>query len=137
MRTTSNPLTNAARRASVAAHGALAAACALLLLAPMLAPTQAHAQRRRRRDASPTTPTATAAADESTTRARTLFAEGVRFASRREFEQAEASFREALALRDAPAIRYNLASVLFEQGEYSEALTHNARVVSDLSLIHI
>jgi hypothetical protein len=54
-------------------------------------------------------------------RARTLFAEGVQLSEEGLFEQAEARFREALTLRDAPAIRYNLASVLYEQNEYPEA----------------
>ena len=102
-------------------------------LALLVAPGSAQAQRRRRRDATAAQPAATSPADDATTRARTLFGEGVRFASAHDFEQAEARFREALALRDAPAIRYNLASVLFEQGEYSEALIHNARVVGDMS----
>ena len=42
-----------------------------------------------------------------------------------------ASFRAALALRDAPTIRYNLASVLFEQGEYPEASAQIETVLAD------
>jgi hypothetical protein len=57
----------------------------------------------------------------STERARTLFTDGVALAQEHQYEEAEAHFREALTLRDAPTIRYNLASVLFEQGEYAEA----------------
>jgi tetratricopeptide (TPR) repeat protein len=57
----------------------------------------------------------------SVERARTLFTDGVALAQEQRFEEAEAHFREALTLRDAPTIRYNLASVLFEQGEFAEA----------------
>ncbi len=57
----------------------------------------------------------------ATERARTLFTDGVALAQEQQYDAAETHFREALALRDAPAIRYNLASVLFEQGEYTEA----------------
>lgn len=127
MRTTSNRSLNAHFKAFTRASSALALGA--LVLSSYT--TTAQAQRRRRRETPTTTAPATPAADESTTRARALFAEGVRFASAHDFEQAEARFREALALRDAPAIRYNLASVLFEQGEYSEALIHNTRVVGD------
>jgi hypothetical protein len=58
---------------------------------------------------------------EATARARTLFTDGVALAQDHQYESAEAHFREALTLRDAPAIRYNLASVLFEEGELTEA----------------
>jgi tetratricopeptide (TPR) repeat protein len=63
--------------------------------------------------------------------ARTLFAEGVQLVQERRFEEAESRFREAMANRNAPTIRYNLASVLFEQGEYPEAATLIASVLSD------
>ena len=66
-------------------------------------------------------PSDAAAPDEGTLRARALFTEGVGLAQEGHFTDAVARFREALALRDAPTIRYNLASVLFEEGEYAEA----------------
>jgi hypothetical protein len=62
-----------------------------------------------------------AAQDDAVERARALFAEGVERVSARDLPGAEERFRAALALRDAASIRYNLASVLFEQGELSEA----------------
>lgn len=65
--------------------------------------------------------TGSAYAQDDTERARTLFTDGVALAQEQQYEAAEAHFREALTLRDAPTIRYNLASVLFEQGEYAEA----------------
>lgn len=67
------------------------------------------------------TPAAAASDEANAARARELFAAGVRLVEEHEFRDAEARFREALALRDAPAIRYNLASVLFERGQYPEA----------------
>jgi len=107
---------------------AISSLCLVLLA---LTASSAEAQRRRRAPRTQAGPTSAEAG--STTRARTLFGEGVRFAAARNFVEAEARFREALALRDAPAIRYNLASVLFEQGEYSEAQVLNERVVGDVS----
>jgi hypothetical protein len=88
-----------------------------LVSGPLLsAPATAHAQ-----DAA------------ATARARELFAEGVELTSAGQLEDAEARFREALALRDAPAIRYNLASVLFQQEEYPEAHAEAQAVVADES----
>jgi hypothetical protein len=62
-----------------------------------------------------------AAQDDAVARARALFAEGVERVSVRDLPGAEERFRAALALRDAASIQYNLASVLFEQGELTEA----------------
>lgn len=59
--------------------------------------------------------------EEQTERARQLFSEGIDHVERREWEAAADKFREAQALRDAPAIRYNLASALFEMDELREA----------------
>lgn len=69
------------------------------------------------------------AAERRVERARTVFADAVALVEQQRYPEAEELFREALALRDAPAIRYNLASVLFEQGEYPEA-----RALADLVL---
>jgi tetratricopeptide (TPR) repeat protein len=81
----------------------------------------ATAQRARR--APPASP--------SVTQARALFAEGVAHVEARRFAEAETSFRAALALRDAPTIRYNLASVLFEQGRYPESNAEIDVVLAD------
>ena len=89
-------------------------------LGPETATAQRRAGRRRAPAAAPT-----AEVDSPTEQARSLFGEGVALASRAQFAEAEERFRSALALRDAPAIRYNLASVLFEQGEYPEAQLEN------------
>jgi hypothetical protein len=74
------------------------------------------------------------AADEAerhTDLARGLFGEGVALVAERRFAEAEAKFREALALHDAPSIRANLASALYEQGEYPEAFTLATGVAGD------
>ena len=95
---------------------------ALLVLGLTLwAVTPASAQRARRARSAPT----------SVIQARALFAEGVAHVEARRFAEAETSFRAALALRDAPTIRYNLASVLFEQGEYPEANAQIETVLAD------
>lgn len=71
------------------------------------------------------------AAERRVERARTLFTDGVALVAEHRHAEAEALFRSALELRDAPAIRYNLASVLFEQGEYPEARALADAVVDD------
>lgn len=62
-------------------------------------------------------------------RARRLFQRGVELAARLEFARAADKFNEALSIRDAPAIRYNLASALFEMGRLVEAFETNRAVV--------
>lgn len=112
-------------RSSSWLHGGSVAAvlaCHVLVLASGV--EVASAQRRSRRAAPQTTDTA------ETDRARSLFAEGVELVAGSRFEEAEARFRQALAIRDAPAIRYNLASVLYEQGEYPEAQVENERALA-------
>ncbi len=44
---------------------------------------------------------------------------------------AEENFRQALAIRDSPAIRYNLASALFELRRYPEAARLTASVLAN------
>ncbi|HEX2677073.1 MAG TPA: hypothetical protein VHM19_10550 [Polyangiales bacterium] len=53
--------------------------------------------------------------------ARALFEEGVSFAEKSQWEQAEDRFRRAYALRTSPIIGYNLASSLSERGKLIEA----------------
>ena len=105
------------RRVAVVALAALACLAVSTAAGP-------SAQRRGRRAAPQTTDTA------ETDRARSLFAEGVELVAQAQFADAEARFRQALAIRDAPAIRYNLASVLYEQGEYPEAQVENERALA-------
>lgn len=95
--------------------------CGVLVGCVVLAPSRASAQDALAEDA----------AERRVGRARTLFADGVGLVQERRYAEAEALFREALTLRDAPAIRYNLASVLFEQGEYPEARAMADVVVAD------
>jgi hypothetical protein len=64
---------------------------------------------------------ASAQAEDDAARARQLFSEGVELAGQHQYAEAAQHFRQALALRDAPAIRYNLASTLFEEHQYTEA----------------
>lgn len=73
------------------------------------------------------------ASDSSTAteRARSLFAEGVSLSDAGRWTLAAQRFREALALRNAPAIRYNLGSALIELGEFQEADTLLKSVVTD------
>lgn len=53
--------------------------------------------------------------------ARALFSEGVSLAGEAHYAEAAERFRAALALRDAPTIRYNLASTLYEEHQFTEA----------------
>ena len=87
---------------------------------------QAHAQLAPE-------PQATESPPDPRVRARTLFTEGVGQAAARRFAEAEATFREALGLHDAPSIRYNLASVLFELHRFPEAFALATAVASDAS----
>ncbi|AKF08582.1 tetratricopeptide repeat protein [Sandaracinus amylolyticus] len=100
-----------------------AASIAVLMVASHVASPHAHAQQSSVLEAD--------ARERRTDLARTLFAEGVQLVAEQRWEQAESRFRQALANRDAPAIRYNLASVLFEQGEYPEASVLVESVLAD------
>ncbi len=60
---------------------------------------------------------AAAPTEADTARARALFVEGVTFADQHHWAEAADRFRQARALRDAPAIRYNLAAALAEKGQ--------------------
>lgn len=53
--------------------------------------------------------------------ARRRFARGVELAQRGDYAAAAKRFREALELRPSAAVRFNLASALFELGEYVES----------------
>lgn len=64
---------------------------------------------------------AVAQEEDDTERARALFHEGVGLAEQGRYAEAEERFRQALSLRAAPAIEFNLASVLFELNQYVEA----------------
>lgn len=98
--------------------GAVALAISLLCAAQ---PSAASAQDALAQDA----------AERRTDLARTLFQEGVQLVQEERWEEAEARFRQALENHDAPAIRYNLASVLVEQNELPEAAALIASVLAD------
>lgn len=112
------------RQLSVLSATSVAALALALVLASSAAPASAQRRSRGRAAAAQSTDTA------ETDRARSLFAEGVELVAEQQFSQAEARFRQALAIRDAPAIRYNLASVLYEQGHYPEAQLENERALA-------
>lgn len=62
-------------------------------------------------------------------RARILFQRGVQLTQRQEFGAASKRFREALALHYAPSVEYNLASALYETGQYLEAYNRTQSVL--------
>ena len=98
------------------------AACGAALVGGLvLAPTHASAQDALAQDQ----------AERRTDLARTQFATGVEHVQAQRWAEAEVAFRDALANHDAPSIRYNLASVLVEQGEYPEARLHIDAVLRD------
>lgn len=74
-----------------------------------------------------------AAAQSDTERARAEFMAGVACVEEHETACAEAHFRAALALRNAPAVRYNLASALFDLERYPESARLTASVLADES----
>ncbi len=70
---------------------------------------------------------------DATERARAAFARGLACVEEHETACAERAFREALSLRDSAAIRYNLASALFDLSRYPEAARLTASVLADES----
>ena len=68
---------------------------------------------------------------ESVERARQLFGEGVDQHEHRRYREAVDTFRAVLAIRAAPAVRYNLALNLFELGQYPEADTQVQLILAD------
>ncbi|MEY4575528.1 MAG: hypothetical protein RL701_231 [Pseudomonadota bacterium] len=86
--------------------------CSLVVRVPLVA---AQTQDDSARDAS----------------ARVLFEEGVQFAERGSWADAEDRFRRALSLRTSAVIAYNLASALVERGKLVEASETLHRVQVD------
>ncbi len=74
-------------------------------------------------------PEASEPSPEQLQAARAMFQRGVQFAQKREFAAAANRFREALAIHYAPAVEYNLASALFETGQYPEAYNRTQAVL--------
>lgn len=62
--------------------------------------------------------------------ARRRFARGLELAQRGDFRAAAERFRQALAIREAPAVRFNLASALYETGEHVESFNQLIQVLS-------
>lgn len=79
---------------------------ALCLLSISLSPTPTRAQ-----------------APAVTSSARQLFEAGLKHVDAQEWTEAESSFRQAIALRDSPVIRFNLAVTLLELQRLIEAST--------------
>ncbi len=71
------------------------------------------------------------AEDDPVARARAAFARGIACVEEHETACAEREFRAALELHDAPAVRYNLASALYDLGRYPEAARLTASVIAD------
>lgn len=69
--------------------------------------------------------------DDDLARARVLFREGVGHVEANDLDAAAASFEAALALHDAPSIRFNLASALVELNRFVEAYPHLSMLASD------
>ena len=69
--------------------------------------------------------------EELLARARALFREGVEHAEAGRFEPAAARFEEALSIRAAPAIHYNLASAQYELGQYIDAWNNVSKTLAD------
>lgn len=65
-----------------------------------------------------------AQAADASAEARAHFEAGLSFADEANWERAAHSFQRALALRDAPSIRYNLAQSLAHLGRLVDATTH-------------
>lgn len=81
---------------------------------------EVEAEAEAEANAAEPTPDEQAAID----RARELFLEGVDQFEAHDLDAAIASFSEAMAMHDAPTIRYNLASAHAEQGNHVVAYQH-------------
>lgn len=81
-----------------------------------------------------------AQSEEEIAHARETFRQGIELSDQRRWEEAEARFREVLAVRSAPPVVFNLAVVLQQQGEYPEAgsllegLLADAEVSNDIKV---
>ncbi len=73
---------------------------------------------------------ADAQSDEELSRARGWFAQGIEMSEAGDYGGAADSFRRVLAIRDSPAVRYNLALNLYEMSLLREADEH-VQVVLD------
>lgn len=107
---------------------------AFLLIVPVSALAQdpdSHSDAGTVEAADPTTSEEPSADGDVTERARAAFARGIACVEEHETACAEQAFREALALRDAPTVRYNLASALFDLGRYPEAARLTDSVIAN------
>lgn len=74
-------------------------------------------------------PPAAAQSEEELSRARAAFGEGVQLTAEERWPEAASRFREVLAVRATPQVRFNLAVALFHSGELPEAADLLAQVV--------
>jgi hypothetical protein len=109
----------------------LAVSCGLLMGLSWFGSHPAHAQPAPATPASAGTPppSGESGANVEVERGRALFKEGVELARDRDFTSAAARFREALAVREAPAVQYNLAAALSQLGEHAEAFNLCQQVI--------
>lgn len=74
-------------------------------------------------------PRASAQTEAQLERARAAFGEGVQLTAEERWAEAAARFREVIAVRATPQVRFNLAVALFHSGEIAEAADLLAVVV--------
>ncbi|MDQ3034519.1 MAG: hypothetical protein M3Y87_19070 [Myxococcota bacterium] len=74
-------------------------------------------------------PDASAQTEAQLERARAAFGEGVQLTAEERWAEAAARFREVIAVRATPQVRFNLAVALFHSGEIGEAADLFAQVV--------
>ncbi|MFT3923311.1 MAG: hypothetical protein QM778_12325 [Myxococcales bacterium] len=69
--------------------------------------------------------------DPELERARQLFQRGLQLAERHNFSAAAEAFSEALSIRSAPPVEYNLAAALYELHQYDEAYNRCQSVLAN------
>jgi hypothetical protein len=106
-------------------------ACALWLVGPRALAQEAAPEEAEGAPSPEPAPAVDAAPDDPVVHAREEFALGVACMNEHETRRALEHFRAALALHDAPTIRYNLASALFELGRYPETARLVESVLGD------
>lgn len=104
-----------------------------MVLWAILAATPLHAQTVSEPVGDASEREATEPTEAQLAAARERFREGVAAAERGRYDVAVRAFRAALEVRDAAAVRFNLASALFELGEDVEAFALARSVHEDAS----
>lgn len=102
---------------------------AALVAATGLAPGAARAQDAEGETAAEQAAGEEPSEEERTERARALFNEGIALGDEERWLEAAKKFRAALRLKDSPAVRYNLASALYEADRWLVASAELERIV--------